>query len=645
MEERGIRDAGPHRGTPRPAHLIFLLLFVAAALSAQSLPRVRSDALVGFNGVVRGGRYAPVIVSVEGPAARLSVKVGVEVLWGTGLRSARGSRSFTREAILAGGATKRVFFVVPMPRDARTLVVSVSSSAGVLSRQEIELHPMVTTDRLVAVVSSELAFDALAGLGQGTDAVRLAYPRLDDLPDSWAGYDGLDMVVVHDTYFQQLRAGQVSALERWVAAGGTLVFTGGAASLQLGSSGAGRLLPVEIGGIVERDGLPALAGFAGSPRGPRGRIILAGSRPVAGTVMAEEAGVPVIVRRALGAGAVWFMAFDPTLPPVASWDGALGLWRAIAGGEREPVLGSVSREPLDDPWMKALLGSPPLSFPSPLIVLPFVAAYFLLLFVACAGRISRRMKRGLRMLLLSVVPLAACLYAGLAFNQVLFRPGPQVVEASRVSLRSGDGLAMATEWIGLVTAMQGSVSVTLASRDAVVDEVAPWAAVTPGRPGPDRSLDVELGDAAVIRDATIPRYGSRLFICRDLIPLAVTLERRMRGSTLELAARNGSARVLRECFFLEGGRAYPVGDIAPGEAVVRSFGVRDGLPAQDPGTRARLMADPRKAELWSLDTAGRDAETGVLACWMEGVVPSVSFSGAEPAIGRPAFTLVLVEAQ
>jgi hypothetical protein len=175
--------------------LISLLFFLAATLPAQSAPSVRCDTLLGWNGVIREGRFVPLLVSVENSGAKLQAVVRVEVTWG-GLRGFVAQRSFTRQAFLPGGATRRIPFVVPLARGARSLRVAVAADGAEVARQEVDLRSLATTDRLVAGISSELSLDMVSALSGPNEAVRLVYPRVDDLPESWAGYDAVDMVVV-----------------------------------------------------------------------------------------------------------------------------------------------------------------------------------------------------------------------------------------------------------------------------------------------------------------------------------------------------------------------------------------------------------------------------------------------------------------
>ncbi len=132
-----------------------------------------------------------------------------------------------------------------------------------LARLEVDFRRAAVGGRIIVAVSSELSFDFLAQEG-----IRVVYPHAENLPDTWAGWSGADLVVVRDTALHRLGAAQAAALEQWVRAGGTVVFTGGAAALQLAASGLAGLLPVDLSGLVERASLPSLGRLAGARRRP-----------------------------------------------------------------------------------------------------------------------------------------------------------------------------------------------------------------------------------------------------------------------------------------------------------------------------------------------------------------------------------------
>ena len=168
--------------------------------------------------------------------------------------------TLVRTVTVPQSGSRRISFVLPVPFNPRGLVVKVIradaprqagdpiGSDALLARQEVDLREASVVGGLVAVVSSELAFDWLALRSGDAGQARVAYPHPQNLPESWAAYDCVDAVIVRDTSSHRLRPSQADALRKWVFAGGTLVFTGGAPGLMLSASGLGELVPVEVTG-------------------------------------------------------------------------------------------------------------------------------------------------------------------------------------------------------------------------------------------------------------------------------------------------------------------------------------------------------------------------------------------------------------
>ena len=625
--------------------LILSVLFILPhSLAAQAKPRVLLDTLVGFNGVVRQGRFAPVIVSVATPGSRLVGQVRVEVIWGSSLRGTQESRVFQWTDTFAAGGLKRLPFIVPVPPEARALQVTVTAGAETLAEADVDLRSAATPDRLVAAVSSTLSLDSLTGMSTTGNAVRVVYPRLDDLPDAWGGYDGLEMVVVHDTYFRQLRESQVSALQRWVVSGGVVVFTGGAGGLQHANAGFADMLPVEVTGLAELTAVPELAALTGQTAGPRGKTEVAVSRLTAGDVVAERDGVPLVVRRPLGQGTVWFLAMDPTVPPFTGWPGTLALWQLMDGRHRTPALTPSSRGPAEDQWMSALMGSPPMGFPAQLGVLLFSACYILLFVAVSLGGRRLRLSPALRPVLMAAVPLAACAAGWFLFNSMLFRPEPLLVDASVARMRSGDDLALVTEKVGLFASRPGVAGITFASPDVLIDELVPYFGI-PRKQGQSAApLVVSQGTpgaGASVPGLSIGRFGSRLIAASGVSRLPISLSLTPEGDSYRLRVVNASSAWLRGTFFLLKDDAWAVGDMAPGST--RSL----LLPAAAEGGPTALLRATggyRVINFWNLVSSEAGAGNGTLAAWLDS--PSLGFtvSGARRAPGRPPLSLLLVEA-
>ena len=628
----------------------FFLVFCAplavpapcAGQNGQGQPgaRVLCDALVGFNGTVREGSFAPVILSVENPGQRTSAEISVTVTWGAS-RAGQPGFTVTREAALDEGSTSRFPFVVPLPRNARALRAAVASQGVEIGSVEIDPRSLVEADRIIVGISSDLSLDAVSALGAGEGySARVVYPRVDDLPRSWAGYDGVDAVIVHDTYFRQLRSDQVDAIEKWVVSGGILVFTGGAAALQHEAAGFGRLLPVRVNGLTQRGGISVSVGGK-APRRLPGRVELADTRLVRGNALQTDGTLPLVVRYSLGRGKVWFLAFDPTSPPLSTWDGTLALWRSILETDRVPVLGAASRPAMEDPWIAAVFSAAPASFPPAYAALAFVGAYLVLLTPLF---LARGIRGRARLLLLAVVCTAAGAAGWLLFNRALFDSALQVMDMARVEARSGDGVAFVTEKTAFFSASARRVEARLGSADAVV-EAAGLRTSQNLPPVEPHIFESPAASGTLVTGIDLDRFFARLIAVQDTVPFDVTARIDKNGPSLHVFVHNGTGKPLSGCYILMPKRAFSLGDLPAGAEIQRSFTDSEGVRSDTAGATFAWV-DKRRAALFEAQE-GEMHQDGPprLVGWMDSPVLPISFAASHPFDGAPGLALVSVEAE
>ena len=96
---------------------------------------------------------------------------------------------------------------------------------------------------------------------------------------------------------------------------------------------------------------------------------------------------------------------------------------------------------------------------------------------------------------------------------------------------------------------------------------------------------------------------------------------------------------------LASGRVFPLGDIAVGASVQRSYAISDGLkPSGDSGMLSGM--DNRRAALFKAQE-GEEPAAGParLIGWIDGPVLPVSFPGSYPLGGVPGPALMSVEAE
>jgi hypothetical protein len=590
---------------PRPRAALLLGVLLAASCSeAGAASPVSLEVIAGLGGAVRNGRWAPFIVTVDNRGPALGASLTFEVFRGSDLRGTLASRSFTRAIELPARSRRRFSFTVPVSSGVRPAVLRVTAGGDgeerELARLEVDFRA-AAGGRIIVAVSSELAFDFLAQEG-----VRVVYPHAENLPDTWAGWSGADLVVVHDTALHRLGAAQAAAIEQWVRAGGTVVFTGGAAALQLAASGLAGLLPVDVSGLVERAALPSLGRLAGAAP-PVGPVTLAGSTARDGTtVLAADGGVPVAAVRRTGAGAAVWLAFDPAERAFASWPGLAALWRLVAGDATAVPSGDEDlREPLDDPWIAPLAARSDVSFPSHVVLAVFLVAFLAPSIALLAGlrRLSPRLRAGLLLL----IAAAASTAGWYAFNRRFFRGDDFLLEAARVE--AADGTARLVRRLAVCSPSGGSFELALGPADYRVDDAS---AVTGSRP--PQSLAVDLGTATAVRGAVAERFQSRLLVADAVIPFALSAVLATGASGTRLTVENRTGTVIREAFLVSDLGILRLGDVAPGSA--SSWAVEQ--PAGHGGSRnAVVIVDAVRRAFWERESAAIDPGRPVLVGWLD----------------------------
>ena len=147
----------------------------------------------------------------------------------------------------------------------------------------------------------------------------------------------------------------------------------------------------------------------------------------------------------------------------------------------------------------------------------------------------------------------------------------------------------------------------------------------------------------VIHGLDLERLTSRLLTFQDVEPFPVTVHVQAADSRVEAAVSNGSARSLLGCSIVVSGRAYPLGDIAAGATVRKTFDVSEVTA----GDAIAAGGDRRRAALLSAVEGDQGPRAGParLVGWMDGPALPLWITDARAAAGRPGLALVSVESE
>jgi hypothetical protein len=309
--------------------------------------------------------------------------------------------------------------------------------------------------------------------------VRLTPATLDSLPQALAAFD---VIVLTDVNTAQLDRAQLSALAAFVRRGGSLLLVGGPNWQETLRPLPATLLPtgtyVGTRALPNLNGLQAL-GSVSRVVGPQEAVLSvlrlsgtsAGSRGPAATerIMAEQSGVPLVVRQTVGSGAVEYLAFDPALNPVQGWTGTTRLLAGLLASAAPTAvartwapLGFTSR------FQKAFSTSATTSELSniPASTLPLLAIFaaLTLVYVLLLGPGNFLVLRLLRRQYLAwvTVPILALSYVGSAYGVTMHLKNGNVLlnTIGVVTLDGSSGAHPATFYVGLAAPLPGDYHLT-----------------------------------------------------------------------------------------------------------------------------------------------------------------------------------------
>jgi hypothetical protein len=561
--------------------LLIVTLLAAGTLAASAqqanVPErspflVRTEALLGFGGAFKAGRWNPVSLTVQNLGPDIRGTLAVDVARGDRFGPNRLSTSHVRPLDLVSGATKEFQFVLPLETAVYPLSVTVTHNGREVWNGSVELAGSSVRGTFGVVVSRRTSLDFLlpAFNSPTRDALELVYPLPEYLPAEWQGYDAVDLLVLHDGRLSDLTPGQVKAMGNWVAAGGRLVISAGP---HWSRADADALAPIvdlrsEATDVVQAGdtgfaeaGLPLIPGESGQP------VVVSRFAQGGATIRSEQ----------IGRGDVIILPFDfaqfVRVAPVSS----LGLWAALtrtslsepdAAPLADDDLGfspdadaglipiSERRRVFEHDLLANQLDLPVYDFPRTALVAAVAAVYLLLiallLFWMTRHRTDRPTRAGIPLLVILAAAMAVGSYWYLTVQR---QPREALAFAMEIAeFGPADGHALVTRDIALFSRTRADYTLVVRGTPAAI-------------PLQDRSLTVQ--SEAGSRQLVLPvdRWGYENALLMDIEDLSVSSRIQRGVGYVNIELQNEGENRLRNLVALRDGFPRRIGDLPPGETV------------------------------------------------------------------------------
>ncbi|MBC8080148.1 MAG: hypothetical protein H7X86_07370 [Gorillibacterium sp.] len=305
----------------------------------------------GYNGYAKEGRYAPVLFTLKNMGTDMSGDLVITTVSPIGGKDV----TYIKHIELPEGSVKLISMALPgMNYNSKNNKVEFykggyAKGKTVSFADKAYITLGIKTNMLVGGLARDpdtLNFLSLIG---GTSAsVSPVSLGISTLPDDPMLLDGLDVLVFNDVATDTLADGQTQAITDWVRGGGTLILAGGPQYAKTAKA-FGSLAPLVYEGTQQVTSLSALEQKAGKPLKLTDPVSLATGRVKDGQVVLEQDGVPLLIKKTVGAGTIYSIAYDLANPSLSAWNGNAPLWQGILGSHVNPNLNAHTGS-----WMNTL---------------------------------------------------------------------------------------------------------------------------------------------------------------------------------------------------------------------------------------------------------------------------------------------------
>lgn len=534
--------------------LSLCLIGVPTVAAAQ----ITMEAQLGLQGTVRLEKWNLVTVTLSNAGIPVRGTLGVRIWRGSEYRKDLHVTTFTRAVQLPYRARKRFSFTVPLYSITHPVDIVFRSGNTILAQQRLDLRDALSAEHIIVGLTPDLSLDFLATTFQRH--TRVAYLPVRDVPDEWSGYDSVTAIVAKGVSLQTITEGQWTALRQWVIRGGILVVAGDAQYGLLQEPRLRELLPVQVLGITQHDGLPVLAAHYNVPV-PSVPLIMHRARLQQGEVLIGTPDAPFLAQRQIGQGRVVFLAVDYAAKPLDTWPGNAALWRDILQPAETVDFVRVFSELglLDDthPIIK-LLGRPILAYPSHVLLSVFLLAYCGSIAAVFWWMKRRRLRHARPWAILGLLIVGFGVGAYALFPERGLRQTALLLDASILELFPQTDTARVHGYLGAFSARGGTFTLPMKEPSTILRHTFHRGA---GKAG--RALEITTGGDLAIQGITLDPWTLRVFSVESMFTAPLQIAAQLHETGLTVRVRNQGAVPLYGAVVLYKGRLFALGTVAP----------------------------------------------------------------------------------
>lgn len=459
--------------------MIFLLSYPISAFAAE----INMEFFLGYNNIFQLNKWAPIHIVLENKGRTIHGSLEAVVISGSEYLETVHSTTYSKNVELPKNARKLYSFTIRLYSFIHPVILQLKEGGKIILRRELNLRNYYTTDQLVLVLGDRVSLDFFSIFPEG---IKPIYPRAEFLPETWYGYDGVKMVIIHGPTLKKLRERQFLALKEWIQRGGYCIISGSINLSTYLDSRMQELLPVKALGLKRLSELHSLEKFSGERLIVSDPFLILESRPSSGKAILSEGVLPIIVQRDIGLGRVLFLAFDYGMYPFSEWKGRFSLWKKIL--DLKPGSGDVIRKSDKQNLLSLMITHKSARFTAHVLLLAFMGVYLISVYYLFRLFRKNRWARGRALLVLAASGMVfSILSYGVFFYEYIQRD-PFLNGYTHLNLSDKKRVASMKYLLGLFSLRGGNYQIVL---DSPKNPISPIAFRVAGK---KKTFDFELNE-------------------------------------------------------------------------------------------------------------------------------------------------------
>jgi hypothetical protein len=469
---------------------------------------------------------------------------------------------YTMDIELPYNSKKLRSFTILITSFTHDLIIRVRQADKILLSESINLRSHYTTRGFAVVVDDKTSPDFLVALPKSLFAVNVR-PRF--LPETWYGYESVELLVMNAGMLNNLEDRQFQALVQWIKRGGYLVTTGGVNYGALLEKRIQHVLPLHLIGHQQVRELSSLETFCGQTLSSPDPFLILHATIEHAHILLQDHEIPILIEKHLGAGTILFVAFDFQTPPFSRWRERHKFWETILS--LRPMLETPAVDIDHQYILSSLLSSMPVDFPNVKIAFSFLGSYLLLLklFSNYLGKKKDRKLKSVGYLLLTILAFSLASYG------LFFYPNTRKHLAynsfCHINIAGQDQIAFGQYVIGLYPIKDTTYTVHFGPEAYPVTHLL---LEQPEKKTPDQYVVYETNSGQHIQGSS-EKWSHNFFTLNVKLEFPIVGQARFEAQDLHLMIDNMTPHSITGCWGYFDRQLFFLDEIIPGEKQVKTI--------------------------------------------------------------------------